>query len=253
MNDQVTQPAAEATPALTQWERVVDTFTAPSKTFADIKRGNKSWWLPFLIMIIVSYIFFGAITQKVGWTQVAQNAIHMNPKAEEQMSQLPKEQLDMRMKFTQYAMEGSFAASPILVLLVVAVAALILWGTINFLFGGKATFGGIFAVYMFAALPSLIKTLLGTIVLYTGMAPESFNLANFAPTNLGAFLSPTETNAALYKLATALDFTTIWTLVLLGIGLSIVAGVKRSSGYIASFGWWAIIVLVSVSWAAAMG
>lgn len=253
MNDQVMQPAAEATPGLTQWERVSDTFTAPSKTFTDIKRGNKSWWLPFLIMVIVSYIFFGAITQKVGWTQVAQNAIHMNPKAEEQMSQLPKDQLDMRMKFTQYAMEGSFAASPILVLLVVAIAALILWGTINFLFGGKATFGGVFAVYMFAALPSIIKTLLGTIVLYTGMAPESFNLSNFAPTNLGAFLSPTETNAALYKLATALDFTTIWTLALLGIGLSIVAGVKRSSGYITSFGWWAIIVLISVGWAAAMG
>ncbi len=253
MSDQAVQPVAEATPSLTQWQRVADTFTAPSKTFADIKRGNKSWWLPFLIMVIVSYIFFGAITQKVGWSQVAQNAIHMNPKAEEQMSQLPKDQLDMRMKFTQYAMEGSFAASPIIVLIVVALAAVIMWGTINFVFGGKATFGGVFAVYMFASLPSVIKTLLGTIVLYTGMAPESFNLSNFAPTNLGAFLSPTETNAALYKLATAIDFTTIWTLVLLGIGLSIVAGVKRSSGYIASFGWWAIIVLVTVGWAAAMG
>jgi hypothetical protein len=252
MNDQLVQPAAEATPSLTQWERVGDTFTAPSKTFNDIKRGNKSWWLPFLIMVVVGYIFFGAVTQKVGWSQVAQNAIHMNPKAEEQMSQLPKDQSDMRMKFTQYAMQGSFAASPILVLLVVAIFSLVLWGTINFLFGGKATFGAVFAVYMFAALPSIIKTLLGTVVLYTGMAPESFNLSNFAPTNLGAFLSPTETNAALYKLATALDFTTIWTLVLLGIGLSIVAGVKRSSGYITSFGWWAVVVLVSVGWAAVM-
>jgi hypothetical protein len=39
----------------------------------------------------------------------------------------------------------------------------------------------------------------------------------------------------------------------MGIGVSIVAGVKRSSGYIAVFGWWAIIVLVGVVWAAAMG
>jgi hypothetical protein len=29
--------------------------------------------------------------------------------------------------------------------------------------------------------------------------------------------------------------------------------VKRSSGYIAVFGWWAIIVLLGVGWAAAMG
>jgi hypothetical protein len=39
--------------------------------------------------------------------------------------------------------------------------------------------------------------------------------------------------------------------VLFSIGIAIVAGVKRSSGYIAVFGWWAIIVLVGAGWAAA--
>ena len=79
----------------------------------------------------------------------------------------------------------------------------------------------------------------------------AFNLANFAPTSVGAFLNPLETNAALYKLASSLDFTTIWYLVLFGIGTAIVAGVKRTSGYIAVFGWWAIIVLFGVGWTAA--
>jgi len=85
------------------------------------------------------------------------------------------------------------------------------------------------------------------------MAPESFNINNFAPTNLGAFMNPLDTNPALYKLATALDFSTIWSMVLLSIGVAIVAGVKRSSGYIAVFGWWAIITLCSVGWSAIMG
>ncbi len=82
------------------------------------------------------------------------------------------------------------------------------------------------------------------------MAPESFNVKNFAPTNLGAFLDPVETNKALYALATSVDAITIWTLVLLGMGTATVAGVKRGSGYIAVFGWWAIIVLVGVGFAA---
>ncbi len=73
-----------------------------------------------------------------------------------------------------------------------------------------------------------------------GAAPESFNIKNFAPTNLGAFLNPLETNKALYALATSLDAMTIWSLVLLGIGTATVAGVKRTSGYIAVFGWWAL-------------
>jgi len=245
--------AAPEAPGLSQWQRVVYTFTAPSKTFADIKRGNRSWWMPFLILILIGYIFFGAVTLKVGWGQVAENAIHMNPKSEEKMAQQPPEQRDMAMKITQYSMEGAFAASPILVMIFALVIAVVLWGTINFVFGGKATFGGVLAVWMYAALPGIIKSLLGSVVLFAGAAPESFNLANFAPTSVGAFLNPLETNAALYKLASSLDVTTIWYIALMGIGLAIVAGVKRSSGYIAAFGWWALIVLVGVGWTLAFG
>jgi hypothetical protein len=39
----------------------------------------------------------------------------------------------------------------------------------------------------------------------------------------------------------------------MGMGLAIVAGVKRTSGYIAVFGWWAIVVLFSVGIAAITG
>ncbi len=253
MSDMAVQPAAEPVPGLTQWQRISNTFTAPSKTFEDIKRGNKSWWLPFLIMVLVSYVLFAAITVRIGWAQVAENTIHMNAKAAEKMAQVPDAQRETSMKFTTYVMEGGFAASPILVLISTAVIALVLWGTINFVFGGKATFQEVFVVWMFASLPILIKSLLGTIVIFAGMAPESFNIANFAPTSIGAFLNPLETNAALYKLASALDFTTIWYLILMGMGIAIVAGVKRASGYIAVFGWWAIIVLFGVGIAAVRG
>ncbi len=256
MSDPEVQPVAEPAPqgaGLSQWQRVINTFTAPSKTFEDIKRGNKSWWMPFVIVILVGYVFFAAVTFKIGWAQVAENAIHLNPKSEERLAQAPPAQRETTLKFTQYGMEGGFAASPILVLILAALISLVLWGTINFVFGGKATFGSIFAVWMFSALPGVIKSLLGTVVIFAGTAAESFNLNNFAPTSIGAFLNPLETNAALYKLASALDVTTIWCLVLQGMGVAIVAGVKRSSGYIAVFGWWAIIVLFGVGVAAVTG
>ncbi|MGD0902039.1 MAG: Yip1 family protein [Terracidiphilus sp.] len=244
------EPAPEAA-GLSQWQRVSNTFTAPSKTFEDIKRGNKSWWMPFLITVLIGYVFFAAVTFKVGWATVAENAIHMDPKSEEKLNQAPPDQREFAMKMTQYSMEGGFAASPVLVLIGVALGSLVFWGTINLGFGGKATFADIFVVSMYAGLPGIIKSLLGAIVLFAGAAPESFNLANFAPTSVGAFLNPLETNAAFYKLATALDVTSIWTMALMGIGIATVAGVKRSSGYIAVFGWWALIVLITVGWAAA--
>jgi hypothetical protein len=70
---------------------------------------------------------------------------------------------------------------------------------------------------------------------------------------VGAFLDPVETNKALYALATAFDAVTIWMVVLMGIGVATVAGVKRNAGYIAVFGWWVIVVLLGVASAALFG
>jgi Yip1 domain len=252
MSDQAVQPVAEATPGLTQWQRVADTFTAPSKTFADIKLGHKSWWLPFVIYVLLGFAFFAAVNSKVGMRQVAENQVRLSPKSEERLAQLTPEQRETQMKVSTAITQGLFLGGPVVLLIMGAVIALVLWGTINFGFGGKAQFGSIFSVWMYAMLPSVIKTILGIVVIYAGVAPESFNIKNFAPTNLGAFL-PTDINPALYSLATSIDIITIWSLALVGIGTAMVAGVKRSSGYIASFGWWAILVLLGAGIAAITG
>ena len=253
MNDIGVQPAVVETSGLSQWQRVANIFSAPSKTFEDIKRGNRSWWLPFILMVLVGYILFAAVTFKIGMQQVSENQIRLDPKAEERMASATPEQRELSAKISLNITKGIFIGSPALTLIVVALGTLGLWGTINFMFGGKTTYGSLFAVWMYASLPTIVKTLLGILVIYAGAAPESFNIRNFAPTNLGAFMNPLETNRALYSLASSLDLITIWTLVLLGIGTGIVAGVKRSSGYAAVFGWWAIFILIGVGWAAAMG
>ncbi len=87
-----------------------------------------------------------------------------------------------------------FIAGPVFGMLGALVVAAVLLGTINFGFGGRAKFGDVFAVVYYAWLPQVVKVLLGTAVIYAGMAPESFNIKNFAPTNLGAFLDPMDTN-----------------------------------------------------------
>ncbi|HTB95763.1 MAG TPA: YIP1 family protein [Terracidiphilus sp.] len=253
MSDSQILPVAVPAPGLTQGQRVAYIFTAPSKTFEDIKQGHKSWWLPFLIFVIVGYIFFAVVYTKIGMQQVVDNQIHMNPAQEEKLAQAPPEQRAMSAKVSLYITEGVFIANPLFLLGGLALMSLGLLGTINFGFGGKAKFGSIFSVWMYAALPSLIKTILGIAVIYAGTAPESFNIKNFAPTNLGAFLNPMDTNKALYSLASSMDIITIWTLVLLGMGTAIVAGVKRSSGYVAVFGWWAIFIIIGVGIAAITG
>jgi cell division protein FtsB len=253
MSELEVQSAAASVAGLTQMQRVTDTFVAPSKTFEDINRGNRSWWMPLIIASLASYILFGAITQKIGMQQMVDNQMRMNPKAQEKLSELTPEQRATQTKVSVISTEVIFLASPVFSVAAAAIASLVLLGTINFIFGGKAKFSSVMAVWFYSWLPGVIKVLLGVVVIYAGETPESFNVKNFAPTNAGAFLDPVETNKALYALATSVDAVTIWMLILLSIGIATVAGVKRSSGYIAVFGWWAIITLVGVGWAAIMG
>ena len=255
MSDMQAQPVAvpqPQAPALTQMQRVINVFSAPSKTFTDIRDHSRSWWLPFVILSVVGYLFFAVVNSKIGMQQVVDNQTHLSPKAEERLAQATPEQREFSNKLSVGITEGVFLGGPILVLIIVAVGSLVLWGTVNFVFGGKAKYGAIFSMWMFASLPGIVKPILGSIVIFTGMAPESFNIKNYAPTNIAALLmNPMETGAGLYSLASSIDIVTIWTLVLAGIGTATVAGVKRTSGYIAVFGWWAIITLVGAGLAAA--
>ena len=57
-------------PGLSEPQRLVNTFIAPSKTFTDIRR-NASWWVPLFLICIFSIAFFVMIDKKVGFEQVA--------------------------------------------------------------------------------------------------------------------------------------------------------------------------------------
>jgi hypothetical protein len=253
MSDPVVQPAAPPqSSGMSQLQRVVSTFSAPSKTFTDIRDHSRSWWLPFVIYVVIGYGFFAAVNAKIGMRQVTENQIQLSPKSQERMAQAPPEQREAAMKFSVALTEGIFIANPIILLMVMALGSLFLWGTINFMFAGKAKYGQVFAAWMYAGLPGVIKPILGIVLILIGVAPDTFNIKNYAPTNAAAlFMNPADSNPALYALASSIDVVTIWTTVLLGIGLAAVAGTKRSSGYMTSFGWWALIVLCGAGVAAA--
>jgi hypothetical protein len=126
-----------------------------------------------------------------------------------------------------------------------AIATLVLTGTLNFVLGGHAKFGQMFAVWMYAALPFTIQAVLVIITIYAGLDADSFNLKNPVGTNIGYFL-PQDSPKWLLAFGTAIDILTIWVLILLTIGSAIVAKMKRSTAAVAVFGWWILITMVKV-------
>ncbi len=148
----VVPPLPEAgieTAGLSQTARVVDTFTAPSKTFTDILRST-SWWLPFLLSVIVTYGFVFAMQSRIGWDKLTESGMKQNPKAAEQMANMPADQRANAMKTSVMITKIITYSVPLLGLIGTAIFALVLWATINFLFGGRATYGQVFAVWMYA-------------------------------------------------------------------------------------------------------
>jgi hypothetical protein len=246
-----TSEAALSTPGLSQGERVIDTFVAPSKTFTDILR-NQSWWLPFLISVIVSYGFVFALQSRVGWDAIAANAMKQDPKAAERLANAPAAQQEQVIKITTMSIQYGMYASPVIILLSAAVIALVLWGTINFIFGGTATFGRVFAVWLYGSLPLQFVYILAIVTLFAGLDRDAFNINNPVGTNVGFYLG-TEAPQWLAKLGTSLDVFWLWSLTLVGIGLGIVAKVKKSSGLIAVFGWWLLLLVFKVGYAAITG
>lgn len=234
-------PESAAAP-LSEGQRVVDTFVAPSKTFTDLLRKS-SWWGPLVVLIIVSAAFSFAVQQKIGWEKVFENNLHQSPKQEEQLSQLPPDQLASRKAVSAKVTQVVSYVYWILLLIFTAIIALLVWATVNFGFGGTATYGQVFAVYMYANLVMNIKYLLATIALFAGIAPDSFLMQNPVGTNIGYYLS-TDAPKWLSSLTTHIDLFEIWSLILCVIGIAIVAKVKRGTAAVAVMGWWLLLVLI---------
>jgi hypothetical protein len=209
-----TPEPAPGSQTLSQVERVVNTFIEPSKTFADIKR-NRSWWLPFLILAVLGYIFCFVAVQHVGWESLTTNVLKSQPRNAERLDKAnPAEQAQM-LAVTKDFMVGFMVGSPVVVLAVNAIFALLLWAGFSFVLGGSTTYGEMFAVAIFAALPNALNSLVA-IVTVLASDPQGYNLNLPSPANLAYFLS-SDSAAWLLAMAKSLDVFSLWSLVLAGI------------------------------------
>lgn len=235
-------------PHLSQFERVVNTFIEPSKTFSDIKR-NRSWWLPFLILVVLGYGFCFAAVQHVGWESLTTNVLRSQPKNAERLDKsTPAEQAQM-LSVTKGIMEGFMVGSPAVILILNALIALLLWGGFAFVLGGTTTYGEMFAVAIFAALPNTLNSLVSIVTAFVS-DPQTYNLNVPSPASLAYFL---DASAApwLMSLAKSLDVFSLWGLALAGFGGAIVSRVKPLRGIMLVFGVWLLYVIVKVGIAAA--
>jgi fumarate reductase subunit D len=234
-------------PGLSEPERIIDTFIAPSKTFADIRR-NASWWAPWVIMSIFALLFSFAVSSKIGWDQVVQNEIAKNPKAMERIDKMPPEQRENMLTMQANISKGFGFGVPVVLLIIIVVVAAVLMATFNFGMGAKVEFGQSMAIVTYSYLPSIVSTVLAIVAMFAGADPEGFNIRNPVATNPAYFLSPTG-NKFVYGIASMFDVVAIWMIILMGIGFAANSKVKRGTAIGVIAAWFVVIKLVGAVFA----
>lgn len=231
--------------------RVVNVFVSPTKAFVGLERNASSWWLPFLLLIVVSYAYVGLMDKKIGFDKVSENQIKLNQKAVERLDKLSPEQrqqqMDLSAKITKYVSYGT----PVLALIAFAVIAMVLLATFNFGMGASIKYSTIFAMTIFAHLPNVLKTVFICIAIAAGLDPDGFDVRNPIATNLGALVG--HSSPVLNAVGSWVDIFTIWICILTGIGIASVSKVKRGTAIGVIFGWWVFLVLLSAGWTALFG
>jgi hypothetical protein len=237
-----------AGPGLSEPQRLVNVFIAPSKTFTDLQR-NPSWWVPWLISAVFTLIFSVVAIQKIDMARFVQEQIDRSPRAQKRLENLTPEQRAQGMAIQATFTKVGFYAAPVLTLLGGLIIAAVLMAVYNFVLGAEVPFQRAMAVVFYAGLPGILGTILLIISFLASSDPNTIDITrNPMPTNLGFFLDP-DGNKALYGLASAIDIFKIWWVVLLGLGFSAASSNKKpntSTSITTAFVCYGIVVLIGI-------
>ena len=225
--------------------RLVGVFFSPGKAFADIARRPR-WWIPVILIAILSSIYLTAFTRIVGWESVIRPAIEQLPNAQAMTAQQREQMITTAAGYYKYL----GYASVVTTLFYVFIVAVILMFLFDTMMSASIGLKRMMAVVSYGFLPLVIQTALSMVVLLF-KNPEEFNLRNPLMFNVGAYLSP-DSPAALRALGSSIDLFSLWIIVLLAIGVS-TAGRKISFGkaFTGIFSLWALFVCLKLAGAAA--
>jgi len=235
--------SAIQTEGLSQAARLIDTFVAPSKTFTDIRR-SASWWLPFLLMAIISVGLTATVDKQVGFRKVVENQLQLSPKQVDRMEKLPPDQraraMEQQTTFWKYFSYGFW----VFLLVWNLIIATVLFATFKLAVNADVGFKHSFAIITYANLPLAIKSCLAILFLSMGINTDTFLFQNPIGSNPGYYLNAADSHL-LYGIATAVDAFMIWTLILSAIGFACVGRVKKGTAMAVVFGWYALFTLIT--------
>ncbi|HEX7140722.1 MAG TPA: Yip1 family protein [Vicinamibacterales bacterium] len=232
----VVPPSAAEPEKPNTFQRITGVLFNPGPTFESIvKRPNILG--PLLIFIIISVVSAVAVAVKADFDALAHEAIEANPN-------IPPDKAEGAVSMTKAIMKVSMYASPVLIVLILVIAAGVCLLAFK-MFGGEGDFNTALSVTTYAWFPRLIRGVLGAIVMLSKGSLSIFDLQNPVMSNLGFLFDP-KTQPVQYAIGATLDIFNIWSLVLLIIGLSAMSKLSKVRSAVIVIVLWLVINLLSL-------
>ena len=240
------EPSLPEVPKMSELGRLLGVLVSPGEAFKDIARRPR-WWVPVLLSAVIATGYLYAISEHVGWEEVIRRQLDRSTAGRNMTGQQRQAVMGVYMRILPYATYAGGLLGGLLNLVVVA-------GVLKFLadviLGAGIGFKRLLGITAYGFLPNSLMALLATVVLYMTPADE-FDMQNPLMFNLGALVSGPPW---LKALGASFDLFSLWTLVLLSIGMAAAAR-KMSAGK--AFGMllfpWALMVIMRVGSAAMFG
>jgi len=233
MNEVITNtesPVVSQNPVTT----FIQIYTNPEQAFQFISK-KPDWLFPVLIMIFLSLITIFLTSEIAVKEQISYiNNSEMIP--EERKAEIIEE-MENPSAARKYIMPMVGGALGIFIVYAIVAGAFLVTG--NFILGGKASFKENMALYGWGSMIGVLELIVKVPLMISKGSMKVY-------TSLALLMESTEPTGWLFRLANAADIFTIWKIIVLAIGFSVIYKFSKGKSYAAVIGLFVVYLGLSV-------
>jgi hypothetical protein len=193
--------------------RIWNVFVSPVSTFKAV-RVKPMWVAPFIITLVISAVATYFLTPVI----MEETREKIIDSMEERDAS--NEQIESTVERTEKFQKYSIVPSAIIVGAILAFALAGIWLLVtNVLSGGSATYAQVLGASIYAGFIGVLGLLIKMPII---LSQRTMNV-HFS---IATFMSDASQDTFLYKLLAKMDLFAVWGMIVLGIGLAVVGGLK---------------------------
>lgn len=221
-------------------------LTSPGETYRRL-REDPLWLTAAVVLLLVAILGTAVAIPKIDFAEVTRSQMESSGR------QMTEEQLDRVTEFyDKFGPVMTFAQAGLGLPIGWLMVALLMWVLIRMLGGIDLSFKQSFATTVNSMAPWLLHTLF-SIPLLLGRSEigfEELQAGGLLKHSLGHYL---EAEGAMQQLLNSINVFSIWTVILLGIGFSVVGRVSKGKALGSAVGLWILGILIKVGLAGLQG